>query len=476
MAERITPRSADYAQWYVDVIREAELADYGPVRGTMVIRPYGYAVWEAMQGALDGMFKATGHQNAYFPLLIPMSFLEKEREHVEGFSPELAVVTHGGGKELTEPLVVRPTSETIINYMFSNWVHSYRDLPLLINQWVNVVRWEMRTRPFLRTLEFLWQEGHTAHATSEEAVAEARRMLDIYERFAREWASVPVVRGIKTEREKFAGAVRSYSIEAMMGDGRALQSATSHYLGQNFAKAFNTQYLDEDNELQYVWQTSWGISTRFVGAIIMVHGDDQGLRLPPRLAPVQLVIVPIWRDQAGRAKVLAAADGIRQQLGAGLRVRVDDRDERPGWKFNEWEIRGVPLRMEVGPRDVDAGTVVLARRDTLEKTTIPAARVAEAVPAALDAVQANLLAEAEERMRGNTFWTDWDDLKGLMDRNAMAYAFWDGTREDEERFQEETGGTIRCLALDAPGAPSQVGRCVLTGRETSSVALFAKAY
>jgi prolyl-tRNA synthetase len=477
MAERITPRSADYAQWYVDVIREAELADYGPVRGTMVIRPYGYAVWEAMQGALDGMFKATGHQNAYFPLLIPMSFLEKEREHVEGFSPELAVVTHGGGKELTEPLVVRPTSETIINYMFSNWVHSYRDLPLLINQWVNVVRWEMRTRPFLRTLEFLWQEGHTAHATSEEAEAEARRMLDIYERFAREWASVPVVRGIKTEREKFAGAVRSYSIEAMMGDGRALQSATSHYLGQNFAKAFNTQYLDEDNELQYVWQTSWGISTRFVGAIIMVHGDDQGLRLPPRLAPVQLVIVPIWRDQAGRAKVLAAADGIRQQLGAGLRVRVDDRDERPGWKFNEWEIRGVPLRMEVGPRDVDAGTVVLARRDTLEKTTIPAARVAEAVPAALDAVQANLLAEAEERMRGNTFWTaDWDDLKGLMDRNAMAYAFWDGTREDEERFQEETGGTIRCLALDAPGAPSQVGRCVLTGRETSSVALFAKAY
>ena len=282
MAERITPRSEDYAQWYLDVIREAELADYGPVRGTMVIRPYGYAIWEAMQRALDDMFKATGHQNAYFPLLIPMSFLEKEREHVEGFAPELAVVTHGGGKELTEPLVVRPTSETIINHMFAGWVHSYRDLPLLINQWANVVRWELRTRPFLRTLEFLWQEGHTAHATAEEAEEEARRMLGVYERFALEWASVPVIAGEKTDREKFAGAVRSYSIEAMMGDGRALQSGTSHNLGQNFAKAFGTQFLDEDNELRYVWQTSWGISTRFVGAVIMVHGDDQGLRLPPR--------------------------------------------------------------------------------------------------------------------------------------------------------------------------------------------------
>jgi len=474
MAERITPRSQDYSQWYMDVIREAELADYGPVRGTMVIRPYGYALWENVQRALDDMLKATGHQNAYFPMLIPMSFLEREREHVEGFAPELAVVTHGGGKELAEPLVVRPTSETIINHMFANWVHSYRDLPLLLNQWVNVVRWEMRTRPFLRTLEFLWQEGHTAHATAAEAREEALRMLDVYRSFARDWAAVPVVSGEKTEREKFAGAVRSYTIEAMMGDGRALQSATSHDLGQNFARAFGIQFLDEQNELQHVWQTSWGMSTRMVGAIIMVHGDDQGLRLPPRLAPVQVVIVPIWRDDASRDKVLAAVAGLRQALDPHLRVRVDDRDERPGWKYNEWEIRGVPLRVELGPRDVDAGTAVLARRDSGAKETVPVADIGRCVLDTLDDVQAQLLAQAEARMRDNTRWADdYDGLKESVAAGAFVRAYWDGSTADEERIQGETGATIRCLSFD--GA-ERSGPCLATGRATRRVAVFAKAY
>jgi prolyl-tRNA synthetase len=474
MAERVTPQSQDYPQWYLDVIREAELADYGPVRGTMVIRPYGFALWEAVQQSLDRLFKETGHQNAYFPMLIPMSFLEREKAHVEGFSPELAVVTIGGGKELEEPLVIRPTSETIINHMFAGWVQSYRDLPLLINQWANVVRWEMRTRPFLRTLEFLWQEGHTAHATAAEAEEETRRMLGVYERFARDWAAIPVVPGRKTEREKFAGAVCSYAIEALMGDGKALQSATSHNLGQNFATAFEIQYLDEDNQLQYVWQTSWGLSTRFVGAIIMVHGDDQGLRLPPRLAPIQVVVVPIWRTEEERAGVLAAATALAGELGDGVRVQVDSRDQRPGWKFNEWEVRGVPLRLELGPRDIAAGTVVLVRRDTGAKVTAGRAGLRETVVQLLDDIQAGLLAQAERFLAEHTHSAATiEEFRAAVERGGFIRVYWDGSEADEERIQNETGATIRCLPLDGADAP---GRCFYTGRETSTIALFARAY
>ncbi len=474
MAERITPRSEDSSQWYLDVIREAELADYGPVRGTMVIRPYGYAIWENLQKALDGMFKATGHVNAYFPLLIPMSFLEKEKAHVEGFAPELAIVTIGGGKELEEPLVVRPTSETIINHMFAKWIQSYRDLPLLINQWANVVRWELRTRPFLRTLEFLWQEGHTAHATADEAEEETLRMLGVYEEFSVTHAAVPVVTGRKTEREKFAGADRSYSIEALLRDGKALQSGTSHNLGQNFAKAFGIQYLDPDNELEHVWQTSWGLSTRFIGAIIMVHGDDQGLRLPPRLAPIQLVVVPIWRGEDDRVAVLSAATAIADELGTAGRVHVDDRDQRRGWKFNEWEVRGVPLRAEIGPRDVAAGTVVLVRRDTGEKQTVQRSDMASAVTNLLVQVHDTLLAEARAFGADNTVEvTDMDGFKGAIEAGRFVRAWWAGSSDDEAQIQDETGATIRCLPLDQP-SPSRP--CFLTGVEPAMLALFARAY
>ncbi|MCD5408378.1 proline--tRNA ligase, partial [Candidatus Bipolaricaulota bacterium] len=353
MADAVTPRSEDFAQWYNEIVRRAELADYTPVRGCMVIRPYGYALWENIQAALDRRFKETGHQNAYFPLFIPYSFIRKESEHIEGFSPQLAVVTHGGGEELEEPLVVRPTSETIIGHLYSKWISSYRDLPLLINQWANVVRWEMRPRLFLRTTEFLWQEGHTAHATAEEAEAEALRMLDVYADFAETEAAIPVIKGRKSESEKFPGAVTSYTIEGMMGDKKALQMGTSHFLGQNFARAFEIRYLDKNNQLQYCWTTSWGVSTRLVGAIVMVHGDDQGLILPPRLAPIQAIVVPIYKDQEERAQVLSFVDRVTGLLGQAVRWKVDDRDEyTAGWKFNEWELRGVPLRIEVGPKDV----------------------------------------------------------------------------------------------------------------------------
>jgi prolyl-tRNA synthetase len=474
MAERITPRSQDYSQWYLDVIREAQLADYGPVRGTMVVRPYGYALWENIQAVLDRAFKATGHQNAYFPMFIPMSFLEREREHIEGFSPELAVVTIGGGKELEEPLVVRPTSETIINSMFASWIQSYRDLPLLINQWVNVVRWELRTRPFLRTLEFLWQEGHTAHATADEAEAEALRILGIYRDFALDWAAVPVAVGRKTDRERFAGAVRSYTIEALMGDGRALQSATSHNLGQNFARAFGIQFLDVNNELSYAWQTSWGISTRVIGAIIMVHGDDQGLRLPPRLAPIQVVIVPIWRSTDERTTVLAAARQIMDDLPDDLRLHLDDRDERPGWKFNEWEVRGVPVRLEVGPRDVERGTAVLVRRDSGAKETVARTQLGARVPALLAEVQQGLLDEARVYMQVNTHEAaDYATFVAAIEAGGFVRVYWAGTDEEEAHIQEATGATVRCLPLDQP---IESGRCFYTGRETATVALFARAY
>ncbi|RLE29723.1 proline--tRNA ligase, partial [Candidatus Acetothermia bacterium] len=391
MADAITLRSQDFAQWYNEIVRRAELADYTPVRGCMVIRPYGYALWENVQAALDRRFKETGHVNAYFPLFIPYSFIQKESEHIEGFSPQLAVVTHGGGEKLEEPLVVRPTSETIIGHLYAKWINSYRDLPLLINQWANVVRWEMRPRLFLRTTEFLWQGGHTAHATPEEAEEEALRMLDVYADFAENEAAIPVIKGRKSESEKFPGAVRSYTIEGMMGDRKALQMGTSHNLGQNFAKAFDIQYLDRNNQLQYCWTTSWGVSTRLVGAIVMVHGDDQGLILPPRLAPIQAVVVPIYKDREERSRVLEFADRVVGELKGAVRLKVDDRDEyTAGWKFNEWELRGVPLRIEVGPRDVAAEQVVLARRDVPGKAgkwTVPLARLAEEVPKALEEIQ-----------------------------------------------------------------------------------------
>ncbi len=478
--QAITPRSVDFSGWYQDIIREAELADYGPVRGTMVIRPYGYAIWEHIQRNLDRRFKETGHVNAYFPLFIPYSFLQKEKEHIEGFSPELALVTVGGGKELEEPLVVRPTSETIINYMFARWIKSHRDLPLLINQWANVVRWEMRTRPFLRTLEFLWQEGHTAHATYEEAEAEAQRMIEVYRDFAENDGAVPVIVGRKSRLETFAGAIHTYTMEAMMGDKRALQAGTSHNLGQNFAKAFEIRYLDEHNELQYVWQTSWGLSTRFVGAVIMVHGDDKGLRLPPRLAPIQAVIVPIWRDEAQRANVLAAVEQLQRLLAdAGVRVEADVRPQHtPGWKFNYWEMKGVPVRVEIGPRDVETNTVVLARRDMPGKAGktagVPVEGVAERVRELLDEVQTALFEQARAFRDANVHDVrSYEELREVIQAGGWARGWWAGSDEDELRVKEETRATIRCFPFEQPDGE---GPCLLTGKKAERVAIFARAY
>jgi len=477
MATKITPRSEDYARWYNEVVQRADLADYAPVRGCMVIKPYGYALWENIKEGLDRRFKATGHVNAYFPLFIPMSFLQREAEHVEGFSPELAVVTVGGGKKLEEPLVVRPTSETIIGHMYAKWIQSYRDLPVLINQWANVVRWEMRTRLFLRTTEFLWQEGHTAHATAEEALEETLRILDLYADFAERDAAIPVLKGRKSESEKFAGAVTSYTIEAMMGDRRALQAGTSHFLGQNFARAFDIQFLDENNQLQYVWTTSWGVSTRMVGAVVMVHGDDQGLILPPKLAPIQVVVVPIWRNDQQRVQVLEAADQIRAALEPRIRLKVDDRDEvSPGWKFNDWEMRGVPLRIEVGPRDVEQRQVVLARRDRPGregKTAVPMEGLADAVQGMLETIQRDLLQRALAFREAHTRYPE--DFEGLREAVAdgFAYAWWCGDAACEEKVKEETSATIRCIPLDQePGG----GQCVVCGREATERAVFARAY
>lgn len=478
----VTPQSEDFSQWYLDVIREAELADYAPVKGSMVIRPFGYAIWENIQAALDQRFKATGHKNAYFPLFIPFSFIQKESEHVEGFSPELALVTVGGGEELEEPYVVRPTSETIINAMFAKWIQSYRDLPLLINQWCNVVRWEKRTKPFLRTLEFLWQEGHTAHATPEEAEEEAIRMLGIYQDFAENVAAVPVVPGRKSESEKFAGAVRSYTIEAMMRDKRALQAGTSHYLGDNFARAFGSQYLDENNTLRYVHQTSWGLSTRFVGAIIMTHGDDQGLRLPPRVAPIQIVFVPIWRTDGEKAIVMAAVDRVIQSLPAGVRVEVDKREGlRPGFKFNDWEMRGVPVRIEVGPRDVEKEQVVIARRDVPApegKSVIPMAEVPERIPKLLDEIQNNLFEQAKAFLRENSFYPETlEDFREVLPETGgygFAYAWWCGRQACEDRAKDELAGTtIRCIPFDQSG---ETGPCLFCGAGAREQAVFARAY
>ncbi len=484
MSERVTPKSQDYAGWYNDVVQKTELADYSPVRGCMVIMPYGYTLWENIQAGLDRRFKETGHVNAYFPLFIPESFIKKEAQHVEGFAPELAVVTHGGGKKLEEPLIVRPTSETIIGHMYAKWVRSYRDLPLLINQWGNVVRWEMRTRLFLRTTEFLWQEGHTAHATADEAQEETLRMLDVYADFAIKDAAIPVVKGRKSDSEKFAGAVTSYAIEAMMGNKWALQSGTSHFLGQNFAKAFDIKYLDENNALQHAWTTSWGLSTRMVGAIVMTHGDDQGLVLPPLLAPWQAIVVPIWRKAEQRSAVLEAVDKVRAALAeAGVRFRVDDREgQTPGWKFNYWEMKGVPLRIELGPRDVAQNQVVFARRDLPGKegkSTIPLAGLAQAAPDMLTAIQANMLAKAIRFRDQNTHEAkDFEALKAIT-ADGWALAWWCGSAECEinikERVREEAGipVTTRCIPLEQPGGK---GTCIGCGKEATEQAIFGRAY
>jgi prolyl-tRNA synthetase len=482
MADRITPRADDYSKWYLDVIKEAQLAENSPVRGSMVIRPYGYAIWEGIQQGLDRRFKATGHENAYFPLFIPQSFLEKEAQHVEGFAPELAVVTIGGGETLEEPLVVRPTSETIIGHTYARWIQSYRDLPILINQWANVVRWEMRTRPFLRTMEFLWQEGHTAHADAPEAIDETMRMLDVYEDFAVNDAAIPVIKGRKSPGERFAGAVDTFSIEAMMGNGWALQTATSHYLGTNFAKAFEMTYLDRDNTPQLCHTTSWGASTRVVGAVVMAHGDDHGLRLPPVLAPVQCVIVPIQRSDDEAAAVLPVAQALLAQLtAAGIRARLDTRDGMtPGFKFNDWEMRGVPTRIELGPRDVAGNSFVLARRDVPGKEGkrmgLPLDGAAAAVRDLLAEVQAGLLAQATAFRDANTThgMGSYDEFKQVIEgRGGFVRTWWAGSDEDETRVKTDTRATLRCLPLDTPEGE---GICFMTGQRTSQVAIFARAY
>ncbi len=478
MFDKITPRSEDYAKWYTQVIRQAEMADYAPVRGCMVIRPYGYALWENVKEQLDIRFKATGHQNAAFPLFIPMSFIEKEAEHVEGFKPELAVVTHGGGKKLEEPLVVRPTSETIIGYMYSQWIQSYRDLPVLINQWANVVRWELRPRLFLRTMEFFWQEGHTAHATHEEAEEETLRILDIYTDFAVNEAAIPVIPGRKSDSEKFPGALTSYTIEAMMGDKRALQAGTSHDLGQNFAKVFDIQYLDANQKQQHCWTTSWGVSTRMIGAIIMTHGDDQGLVMPPRLAPTQLVIVPIVpkNNDAAKQVVTQNVDAICETLGS-IRYHVDDRYEySPGWRFNEWELKGVPLRIEIGPRDIENEQVVFARRDMPGKegkTFIPIANVAETATQMLDTIQADMLKRATEFRDANTFEpTNYDSFKEVIE-NGFARAWWCGNEACEDQVKAETQATIRCIPMDQSGGE---GECIVCGTQAKEITIFSRAY
>jgi prolyl-tRNA synthetase len=471
-------RSEDFSEWYNQLVLRAELADYAPVRGCMIVRPYGWALWENITAQLDRRFKATGHVNAAFPLLIPRSFIDKEKSHVAGFSPELAVVTIGGGEKLEEPLVIRPTSETIIGHAYAKWIQSYRDLPVLINQWNSVVRWELRTKLFLRTLEFFWQEGHTAHATLEEAEFETRQMLDIYADFAMKEAAVPVIPGRKSDSEKFAGADITYSIEAMMGDGKALQAGTSHNLGQNFAKAFEIRYLDKGGVLQHCWTTSWGLSTRFIGAIIMVHGDDQGLILPPRIAPFQAVIVPIYKTDDEKASVMDAARKIRAELvAAEIRVKLDERDGMsPGFKFNDWEMRGVPLRIELGPKDVAKGSVVLARRDRPGKegkSFVPQTGLSDAVKTMLAEIQQALFDRALAFRKTNTAEPkDYGEFKTAVER-GFALTHWCGREDCEGKIKEETKTTMRCIPLEQSGEP---GKCIFCGQASKEKAIFAKAY
>ncbi len=475
----ITPRAQDFSAWYNDAVMRAELADYSPVRGCMVIRPNGYAIWELMQQGLDGMFKATGHRNAYFPLLIPQSFLEKEAEHVEGFAPEVATVTRAGGKDLDESLVIRPTSETIIYDSFAKWVHSYRDLPLLINQWCNIVRWEMRTRLFLRTTEFLWQEGHTAHATDEDAEREVRQMLGVYRRFDEEWMAMPVLTGVKTDSEKFAGALRTYAVEALMQDNKSIQAGTSHHLGQNFAKAFGVQYQTAEGGLEYAWNTSWGVSTRLVGGLVMTHGDDVGIVCPPKLAPTQVVVVPIYKSEAERATVMAVVDRAAAELrGAGLRLDVDARDGmKPGAKYYEWEGRGVPLRLEVGPKDVAKGQVFAARR-TGGKAPIALAGLAGGVRGALDDIQAGLYKAALERREANTRrGVSKGELVEMMNGpGGFAYAGFCGSPDCETAIKDATKATVRVLPDEEFRSPTAPATCVWCGAKASTEAVWARAY
>ena len=490
---KLTSRAENYSEWYNDLVKKADLAENSDVRGCMVIKPYGYAIWERMQRILDDMFKETGHVNAYFPLFIPKSFLSKEADHVEGFAKECAVVTHyrlkndpdGKGvvvdpeTKLEEELIVRPTSETIIWSTYRNWIQSYRDLPILVNQWANVVRWELRTRMFLRTAEFLWQEGHTAHATEEEAMAEARQMLNVYGDFAEQTLAIPVVRGAKTERERFAGALETFTIEALMQDGKALQSGTSHFLGQNFAKAFDVKFATRDNKEEYVWATSWGVSTRLMGALIMTHSDDAGLVLPPVLAPVQVVIVPIYRKDEEKEMVLAKADEIHASLKSlGIRVKVDDDDtKKPGWKFAEWELKGVPVRLAIGPRDLANNKIEVARRDTQTKEIVDLTdNFPEEIKTLLDTVQESIYNKAKDFREEKTRNVDsWEEFKSAIndDIPGFIYAHWDGTTETEEKIQEETKATIRCIPVDNP---LEEGVCVYSGKPSTQRVLFAKAY
>ena len=490
--KEVTNREDNYSQWYNNLVVKADLAEQSAVRGCMVIKPYGYAIWEKMQHQLDRMFKETGHVNAYFPLFIPKSFLSREAEHVEGFAKECAVVTHhrlkvspdGKGvvvdpdAKLEEELIVRPTSETIIWNTYKNWIKSWRDLPILCNQWANVVRWEMRTRLFLRTAEFLWQEGHTAHATREEAVAEAQKMVDVYARFAREFMAMPVVVGHKSETERFAGALDTYSIEAMMQDGKALQAGTSHFLGQNFAKAFDVQFANKEGKLEYVWATSWGVSTRLMGALIMCHSDNNGLVLPPALAPIQVVMVPIYKKEEEREAILTRMQELKAEFEAkGLSVQVDGRDNlRPGFKFAEWELKGVPVRVVIGPRDLENGQVELARRDTSEKENLPQAGLAEKVAALMEEIQQNLYTKALQFRDGNIRKVDtWEAFKEQIEKGGFLLCHWDGTAETEEKIKEETKATIRCIPIDSCVCEEE-GTCVYSGRPSRRRVIFARAY
>lgn len=491
MAKVLTNRKENYSQWYNDLVIKADLAENSAVRGCMVIKPYGFSIWEKMQAALDKMFKDTGHSNAYFPLFIPKSFFSREASHVEGFAKECAVVTHyrlkndPNGKgiivdedaKLEEELIVRPTSETIIWNTYKNWIQSYRDLPILINQWANVVRWEMRTRLFLRTTEFLWQEGHTAHATKNEALEETIKMLNVYSEFAEKWMALPVIKGTKTESERFAGAIDTYTIEALMQDGKALQSGTSHFLGQNFAKAFDVKFANKEGKLDYVWASSWGVSTRLMGALIMAHSDDKGLVLPPKLAPFQVVIVPIYKNAEQLAKISNVVDSIISKLKSkNISVKYDDRDtQKPGWKFAEYELKGVPIRLAIGARDLENNTIEIARRDTLEKNTYPQENIENRIETLLDDIQKNIYDKAFQFRKENTYKVDtYDEFKEIINnKGGFVLAHWDGTTETEQKIKEETKATIRCIPLDNE---QEEGKCIYSGKPSKQRVLFAKAY
>jgi len=490
MSKALPKRSENYSEWYNEIVKRADLAENSAVRGCMVIKPYGFAIWEKMQRALDDMFKATGHQNAYFPLFVPKSFLEKEEEHAEGFAKECAVVTHyrlksnpdGPGlvvdpnAKLEEELIIRPTSETVIWNAYKGWIQSWRDLPVLVNQWCNIVRWEMRTRIFLRTAEFLWQEGHTAHATEQEAIAETEQMLGVYADFAENWMALPVVQGVKTPSERFAGALETYCIEGMMQDGKALQCGTSHFLGQNFSKAFDVKFVNKENQLDFPWATSWGVSTRLMGALIMAHSDDQGLVLPPKLAPIQVVIIPIYKTPEDLAALSERIGPILNALkAAGISVKYDDSEnQRSGWKFAEYELRGVPVRLGIGMRDLENGTVEVARRDTMSKESRPVEGIVEYLSTLLDEIQANIYRKAMEFRETNTFNVDtWDEFKEQIEKGGFLMAHWDGTAETENKIKEETKATIRCIPLNSL---EEAGKCVYTGKESGKRVVFARAY